>query len=121
MLLSRPVQNLNRIRQIINILLKYGFEDIIANSALKNLIPASSQANWLRDDQQVLELSRWERLRIVIEELGPTFIKLAQVLSNRPDVFPDALIKQFEQLQNNVPRFESSIAIEIIESETGKK
>lgn len=121
MLLSRPVQNLNRIRQIINILFKYGFEDIIANSALKNLIPASSQANWLRDDQKVLELSRWERLRIVIEELGPTFIKLAQVLSNRPDVFPDALIKQFEQLQNNVPRFESKIAIEIIEKETGKK
>ena len=121
MLLSRPVQNLNRIRQIINILIKYGFEDIIANSALKNLIPTNSQTNWLRGDQQVLELSRWERLRIVIEELGPTFIKLAQVLSNRPDVFPDALIKQFEQLQNNVPRFESSLAIEIIENETGKK
>jgi ubiquinone biosynthesis protein len=121
MLLSRPVQNLNRIRQIINILLKYGFEDIIASTALKNLIPANNQVNWLHGSQQVLELSRWERLRMVVEDLGPTFIKLAQLLSNRPDVFPDALIKQFEQLQDNVPRFESDTAIEIIETETGKK
>ena len=55
------------------------------------------------------------------EEMGPTFVKLAQVLSNRPDIIPDGLILEFEKLQSNVPPFPTKKAIEIIEEETGKK
>ena len=42
---------------------------------------------------------------MIIEELGPTFIKLAQALSNRADLLPEALIDEFEKLQSNVPPF----------------
>jgi ubiquinone biosynthesis protein len=55
------------------------------------------------------------------EELGPTFIKLAQVLSNRPDIIPEALVKEFEKLQDRVHPFEFAKVKVIVERETGKK
>jgi ubiquinone biosynthesis protein len=58
---------------------------------------------------------------MVCEELGPTFIKLAQVLSNRPDMLPAPLIKELEKLQDNVPAFPFEEVRTTIEAETGKK
>ena len=58
---------------------------------------------------------------MVCEELGPTFIKLAQVLSNRPDMLPAPLIKELEKLQDNVPAFSFEEVKATIEEETGKK
>jgi ubiquinone biosynthesis protein len=76
---------------------------------------------WLRDDKPVMETTRWERVRMAAEELGPTFIKLAQILSNRPDIIPEELVKEFEKLQDRVPPFPFAKAKAIIEKETGKK
>jgi ubiquinone biosynthesis protein len=58
---------------------------------------------------------------MVIEDLGPTFIKLAQVLSNRPDIIPAKLIVEFEKLQNDVQAFSYKIAKAIVEKELNKK
>ena len=58
---------------------------------------------------------------MVCEELGPTFIKLAQVLSNRPDMLPAPLIHELEKLQDNVPAFSFDEVKATIELETGKK
>ena len=58
---------------------------------------------------------------MVCEELGPTFIKLAQVLSNRPDMLPAPLIKELEKLQDNVPPFPFEEVRATIEAETGKR
>jgi ubiquinone biosynthesis protein len=57
---------------------------------------------------------------MVTEELGATFIKLGQLLSNRPDILPLPLIQELEKLQNEVPPFPSDQAIKIIEKETGQ-
>ncbi len=121
MLFDRTVKNINRIRQMVAILIKYGFEDVVTNTPLKRLVSASRRVAWLRDERPVFEYNRFERLRMVIEELGPTFIKFAQLLSNRPDLMPEGLIHEFEKLQNNVPAFDTSIAREIFEKETNKK
>lgn len=101
-------------------LLKYGFEDIVVNTPLSKLIPQSKRLTWSRHDRSVFEYSRWERVRMVTEDLGATFIKLGQLLSNRPDILPLPLIKEFEKLQNEVPPFPSDQAIKIIEKETGR-
>ena len=58
---------------------------------------------------------------MAFEELGATFIKLAQVLSNRPDMLPGPLIKELEKLQDHVPPFKFSEVKLIVERETGKK
>jgi len=121
MILNQTFRNINRTREILGIFIKYGFEDVIANSTLRNLVTESMRIKWLRDDKPVMEYTRYERIRMAAEELGPTFIKLAQVLSNRPDIIPEALVKEFEKLQDRVPPFEFAQAKIIVERETGKK
>jgi len=118
--LNHTFRNLNRTREIIGILIKYGFEDLIINSTLRNLVPESTRLKWLRDEKPVAEYTRYERIRMAAEELGPTFIKLAQMLSNRPDIIPEGLVKEFEKLQDRVPPFSSAEARKIVEREIRK-
>jgi len=121
MLFDKTIKNIKRINQIIQVLVKYGFEDFVANTALIKLVPKRTQLTWRRKDVPVLEYTRWERIRMVFEELGATFVKLAQVLSDRPDILPEALIKEFQKLQADVPAFEFSDVKKTIQSETGKQ
>ena len=121
MILDKTIKNIRRIRDVIQILGKYGFEDVVAHTALLKLIPKGKRVSWQRQDKPVLEYSRWERIRMCFEELGATFIKLAQVLSDRPDLLPEPLIKEFQKLQADVLPFEYEKAVEIIEEETGKR
>ncbi len=114
-------RNLGRLRQIIVVLIKYGFEDLVSNSTVRNFVPENMRVRWIRQNKPVLQYTRWERMRMAVEELGPTFIKLAQILSNRPDLLPEELIKEFEKLQDKVPPFSSDEAIAIIERELNKK
>ncbi|MDW7694284.1 AarF/ABC1/UbiB kinase family protein [Flammeovirgaceae bacterium SG7u.111] len=120
MFFDKTVQNINRLRELIKVLGRYGFEDIVVNTALRKFISAKKRVAWTRSDISVFELTRWERIRMVIEELGPTFVKLAQLLSNRPDILPSALIAEFAILQDKVPPFEGAEARRIVEEETGK-
>lgn len=121
MLFDRTVSNITRISEVINILLKYSFEDIVSSTALKRFIPTKQQLSWTRADKSVFEYSRWERIRMVIEELGPTFVKLAQMLSNRPDIIPPQLIAQFSKLQSDVQVFSHKTAMKILEKQLDDK
>lgn len=118
--INQTVKNITRLSQVINILLKYSFEDIISNTGLKKFVPTKRQLTWKRQDKSVFEYTRWERIRMVIEELGPSFIKLAQLLSNRPDILPEQLVFEFSKLQNQVAPFDLKSAKNIVETETGK-
>jgi ubiquinone biosynthesis protein len=103
-------RHLNRYREIISVLIKYGFGDILQHP--KVLV---RPGNLIRN----LKISRWERIRRVVEELGITFIKLGQLLSNRPDLLPAELIEELEKLQSEVPSFPTEEAIQLIEKEYG--
>ena len=120
MLLNHTFKNIKRIREIIGVLMKYGLEDIIVNSTLRNFVSESRRLSWSRKDKPVFEYSRWERIRMVCEELGPTFVKLAQVMSNRPDMLPAPLIAELEKLQDNVAPFPYQQVKQIIEKEMGR-
>lgn len=120
MALNQTFRNLNRTREIIGILIKYGFEDVVMYSTLRNLVPESTRLKWLRNDQTGAELTRYERIRMAVVELGPTFVKIAQILSNRPDIIPEGLMREFEKLQSRVPPFDSKAAMAIVEREIGK-
>ncbi len=118
--INQTVKNITRLGQVINILIKYSFEDVISSTGLKRFVSAKKQLSWRRQDKSVFEYTRWERIRMVIEELGPSFIKLAQLLSNRPDILPEPLIYEFSKLQSQVPPFDLETAKKIVEEETGK-
>lgn len=60
------------------------------------------------------------RIRLALEALGPTFVKLGQALSTRSDLFPDEYIGEFSKLQDNVPPFDTNVAIQIIEKSLKK-
>lgn len=122
MIFDKTVKSISRIGEMINILLRFGFDDVIATTALKKFLPAKKQLTGYgtSEDESPYEYTRWERIRMVVEELGTTFIKLAQLLSNRPDILPDPLIQEFAKLQSNVPPFSTKTAVEIIEQELGK-
>ncbi|QQS28219.1 MAG: AarF/ABC1/UbiB kinase family protein [Sphingobacteriales bacterium] len=120
MLFNQAFKSIRRVREIVRVLVKYGFEDVVSNTILINFVPKKQRLQWVREERPVFDFSRWERIRMVCEELGATFIKLAQVLSNRPDVLPDQLIFELQKLQNEVPPFSFEKAKQIIESELGK-
>jgi ubiquinone biosynthesis protein len=120
-LFKNTISNLTRIRQVAEVLLRYGFEDVVTNTPLRRLVSQKRRLRWLEEDERpVFETTRWERIRLIIEELGPTFIKLAQALSNRADLLPEALIDEFEKLQSNVPPFPVEEARQLIEQELGR-
>jgi len=117
---KNTISNLTRIRQVAEVLIRYGFEDVVTSTALRRLVPQSRRRSWQEGEQAVFETTRWQRIRMIIEELGPTFIKLAQALSNRADLLPQPLIDEFEKLQSNVPPFAVAQARRIIEQELGR-
>ena len=117
---KNTISNLSRIREVAEVLLRYGFEDVVTTTPLRRLVSQARRLSWQRADRQVFETTRWERVRLIIEELGPTFIKLVQAMSNRADLLPEALIDEFEKLQSNVPPFDVVVARQIIEEELGR-
>lgn len=120
MFFESTFRNLNRTRAIINVLIKYGFEDIVTNTPLQKVIPNKILRQWTREERLVNESTRWERVRMACEELGPTFIKLAQILSNRPDLVPKELIIELQKLQSEVAPTPFHIIKERVEKEMGK-
>lgn len=120
MLFDNTFRNLNRTRIIIKILFKYGFEDLVTNTPLQKVIPRNLLLKWIREERQVTDSTRWERVRMAVEELGPTFIKIAQILSNRPDIVPKDLIIEFQKLQSEVKPTPFPILKARVEKELGK-
>lgn len=114
--LNTRYKHLKRYQKVIAIWVKYGFGDLISASPLKKLLSepqsAEHEYNTLNPN-----LTRWERIRMALEELGPAYIKLGQILSNRPDIAPEALITELTKLQDLVPPFNSEEACTIIEKE----
>ncbi|MBF0319036.1 MAG: AarF/ABC1/UbiB kinase family protein [Nitrospirae bacterium] len=117
--LKTTYQNLNRVTQILNVLIKHGFGQFIEQLNLYGFIPFRKRIKIMAVGT-IMETSTAERLRQVFEELGPSFIKLAQILSSRPDLITEKYAAEFEKLQDEVPPFPFESAKEIIENELGR-
>lgn len=118
---TRRYRHLIRYQQIIGIILKYGFENIVEAMHIDRYIESGLRLIPFTSPQEKVErLSKNQRIRMVLEELGPTFIKMGQVLSVRPDLIPVDLTKELSKLQNHVPAFDFDQVAHIIESEFGR-
>ena len=117
---AHPFSYINRYRKIASVLVKYGFGDLLSSIHASRYLPFIGQKRKAKREgkkEEVHKLTRYERMRMVMEELGPTFIKFGQIMSNRPDLLPTDLIVELEKLQDEVPPFEAEKAKEIIENE----
>lgn len=102
--INRNIRSLRRYRQIVRVLIKYGFEHVLELMGLSQMV-ARGRKLFRRPEPALAFLSPAERMRLALEELGPTFVKLGQILSTRPDVIPRAFIQEFAKLQDRVPSF----------------
>jgi ubiquinone biosynthesis protein len=112
----RVTLRISRYGEIISVFLKYGFGDVIAGLNLKKYVAFTRWPFPLKRSAALkTPLSRWERVRLAIEELGPTFIKFGQFLSNRPDLVPAEFIDELVKLQDSVKPFSHTEALTILE------
>ena len=116
---GRTYRHLARYRQILAVFFKYGFGDLIELLKIEQYIEIGLQLISKNRRSRLEKLSRAERVRMACEELGPTYIKLGQILSTRPDLVPVDFIKELSKLQDNVPSSPFSEVNKIIESELG--
>ena len=87
------IANLGRFRHIVAVLFKYGFDDIAERLNIPGKVLIGKVQKVAKD------LSTWQRLRLGLEEMGPSFVKLGQILSQRPDLLPLDLIEELEKLR----------------------
>ena len=97
------VKHANRYREILSILVRFGFKEFFEDAKLDLLLEKGQRIISRRPPPEVEGVSRPARLRMALEELGPTFIKLGQILSTRPDILPPEYIEELHKLQDDVP------------------
>lgn len=121
-ILGRRHHQFKRYQQVVGVLIRHGYYDFVDNSNLLRFVKFRQrympEGVFLKDDEK---LTHWQRIKLVLEELGPAYIKLGQFVSNRPDLLPQDLCTELETLLDAVPPFDSSQAVKIIEKEFGAR
>src|SRR6476659_4744585 len=97
--LPQFARNANRLREILTILSKYGLADWVSRLDL-DIVKGLFQA---KDGQGLTDLSHEKRIRLVLTELGTTFIKFGQMLSTRADLVGPKLAQELSELQSSAP------------------
>ena len=118
--LRRTYRSAQRARQIVNVFLRHGFGSIIDQIQLGKYIPFRKRLKSFGQFRQPTGISVPERLRLSFEELGPSFIKLAQMLSARPDLISPVYANEFKKLQDKVPPFPGDESVRIVEEDCGR-
>ena len=102
--INRNIRSLKRYRQVLGILIKYGFGHIVEQLNIDYYLQLGKKIISLGTASRELErLTQAARFRLALEELGPTFIKLGQLLSTRPDILPLEVVTELDKLQDHVP------------------
>ncbi len=119
--LRNRLDRLRRYRHIVAVLMKYGLEEVAESLRSKVFVRLGERAAPLRVKKVAADKSRPHRVRLALEELGPTFIKFGQLLSTRPDLVPAEYVHELEQLQDQVkPDTSERIVAEIERQLDGK-
>lgn len=108
---DKQQRKLKRSAKLISVLSKYGFKDILAR-----MNGGNKSDEEFPSDEIISKGTVYERIRLVLEELGPTFVKLGQAFSNREDLLPVELIQELQKLQDKVDTVEMNVE-EILETE----
>jgi len=115
---SIALRRVRRFQQVVSVLVKYGFGEVLTRIHIWEAI--NFERRILRREPKLPELTAPQRLRLVLEELGPTFIKLGQMLSTRPDLVPPEIITELKKLRALVHFVPADTIKSIIESELGQ-
>ena len=102
--INRNIRSLKRYRQVLGTLIKYGFGHIVEQLNIDYYLELGKRIVSLGTASRELErLTQAARFRLVLEELGPTFIKLGQLLSTRADIVSADILQELQKLQDHIP------------------
>ena len=103
------VRDLPRLREISSVLIRHGLGDLVRRTGIATVLERAGQILHWGEADKTAEIEPPERFRRALEELGPTFVKLGQVLSTRPDVLPPSWIA--EVMSGNLRREMTELAV----------
>jgi len=112
--ISSTYHHARRYKQIIDVLIKYGFGYIVEKVGI--ILPLGSARQSPKSDEK---MTTAQKVVLMLQELGPTFIKLGQVLSTRPDIIPHDYIKELKKLQDDVAPISFETVKQVTEEEFG--
>src|SRR6266436_8882500 len=115
MALSLKPERIKRYKDVVALLIKYGRSDLVQQADLD--IAPSEREQALTPTAE----PKAEELAADLEKLGPTFIKLGQLLSTRGDLLPEPYLEALSRLQDNVAPFSPAEVEQIVESELGAR
>jgi ubiquinone biosynthesis protein len=118
--IGRQIRELNRLRHIAEVLARNGLGVLLDQTELGRLLPRGWRKRAERADQELERMSMPERFRHTLEDLGPTYVKLGQLLSGRGDILPAAYVEELAKLLDSAPPFPYEDVVAIIEAELGK-
>ena len=113
MTLSLKPESLKRYKDVVSLFIKYGRSDLVTQSSLETATPRSDQAI------AATATPKAEELASDLEKLGPTFIKLGQLLSTRGDLLPEPYLEALARLQDQIEPFPYEQVEEIVSTELG--
>ncbi|MDX1528833.1 MAG: AarF/UbiB family protein, partial [Gammaproteobacteria bacterium] len=93
-------RDLARLHDITSVFIRHGLGDVVRRAGVGGVLERAGQMLSWRESAESAQLDPPERVRMALEELGPTFVKLGQMLSTREDLFDRPWIEQFERLQS---------------------
>ncbi|HTN28379.1 MAG TPA: AarF/UbiB family protein [Burkholderiales bacterium] len=97
------MRDLPRLHQISSVLIRHGLGDFVQRMGIAGMLERAGQILRWGEATESVRLEPPQRVRVALEELGPTFIKLGQVMATRVDLFPPSWIAEFEKLHAEVP------------------
>ncbi len=131
------VRDLGRLREITSVLVRHGFGEVVARAGLgrrprrgtpSDVPPSSREGEGTPEisseelatgEEERTRISTAERVRLVLQDLGPSFIKLGQIASTRPDLIPPDVIAELKRLQDDVPAVPFEDVREVVETSLG--
>ncbi len=114
--LNKNYKNLTRLIKIVSVIGKYGFSELLSRMR-KGLGIIPEKIFSARQEKTLLTYTPQQRVRLALEELGPAFTKLGQILSLRPDIIPPSYAQELEKLQDRTPPVKFKKIMEVIQEE----
>ncbi|HUT20163.1 MAG TPA: AarF/UbiB family protein, partial [Anaerolineae bacterium] len=118
--IGRQIRELNRLRHIAEVLARNGLGFLLDQTELGRFLPRGWRRRVERADQELERMSIPERFRHTLEDLGPTYIKLGQLLSGRGDLLPAEYIQELTKLLDAAPAFPYQDVVTVVEAELGR-
>lgn len=114
------MRDLPRLHTIASVLIHYGWGDVVRMLGLARVLERAGKLLHWHTSDEVAKLDLPVRIRLAMTDLGPTFVKLGQILATRVDVFPPGWIAEFEQLHSKVPPVSFDLLRPLLEVKYGR-